>query len=112
MSERSPSDALVPKHLVPLVAALNGRFAPDAIWLFGSRARGDHGPDSDWDLVLALSDTAPEADLDPLEAWLVARRFGVRATILAARSGDIDEAWGVPNTIGYDLAREGRRLRV
>lgn len=25
-----------------------------AIWLFGSRARGDHGPDSDYDLLIVV----------------------------------------------------------
>ena len=25
------------------------------LWLFGSRARGDHRPDSDWDLLILLN---------------------------------------------------------
>jgi predicted nucleotidyltransferase len=29
---------------------------PDAIWLFGSRARGDHRANSDFDLLVALPD--------------------------------------------------------
>ncbi len=101
-----------PGPLRPLLAALVHRFAPEAVWLFGSRARGDHRLDSDWDLVLALSDDALEEDLDPLAAWLVARGFGVRTTILTVRSGELDDAWGVPNTVGYDLARDGCRLDV
>jgi hypothetical protein len=35
-----------------LVAQLD----PDEIWLFGSRARGDHRPDSDIDLLVVLPD--------------------------------------------------------
>jgi uncharacterized protein len=38
-----------------LVAALD----PQAIWLFGSRARGDHRPDSDFDLIVVAK---PGAD--------------------------------------------------
>jgi uncharacterized protein len=38
-----------------LVAQLD----PDEIWLFGSRARGDHRPDSDIDLLVVLPDGLP-----------------------------------------------------
>lgn len=31
---------------------------PEEIWLFGSRARGTAGPESDWDLLIVVSDTA------------------------------------------------------
>src|SRR4051812_19985392 len=33
---------------------------PDAIWLFGSRARGNHRDDSDFDLLVALPDGLSE----------------------------------------------------
>jgi uncharacterized protein len=35
-----------------LVARLIAKLDPQSIWLFGSRARGDHRPDSDFDLVV------------------------------------------------------------
>ncbi len=36
--------------------------APDAtVVLYGSRARGDHGPDSDWDLLILLNGVVSEA---------------------------------------------------
>ena len=39
------------------------------VWLYGSRARGDNGPDSDWDLLVLLDrDKVSDADFD---------RFGV-----------------------------------
>src|SRR5262249_35915310 len=31
---------------------------PEQIWLFGSRARGTAGPESDWDLMVVISDAA------------------------------------------------------
>ena len=37
---------------------------PEEIWLFGSRARETHGPDSDWDLMAVLPNTAPDRQLD------------------------------------------------
>ena len=42
---------------------------PEEIWLFGSRARQTHGPDSDWDLLAILSDAAPDRKLDLAAVW-------------------------------------------
>ena len=42
---------------------------PLEIWLFGSRARGTYRPDSDWDLMAVLPDTAPEENLDIVNVW-------------------------------------------
>ena len=45
--------AAVPDDLVRRIAE---RFSPDKIILFGSRARGDAGPDSDIDLLVDLAE--------------------------------------------------------
>lgn len=51
--------------LEPIVA----RFAPEQVWLFGSRARGDAGPTSDWDFLVVVPDSVPhEACVEPLSA--------------------------------------------
>ena len=42
---------------------------PVQVWLFGSRARGDARPDSDWDFMAILPDGAPEQDLDLSSVW-------------------------------------------
>ena len=54
------SMAAVPR---PLLDAIVRRFDPVEVILFGSRARGDDGPDSDWDLLVVLDDDAPAEDL-------------------------------------------------
>jgi HEPN domain-containing protein/predicted nucleotidyltransferase len=41
--------------LSDLTHALVDRFAPERILLFGSRARGDHHPESDYDVMVVLS---------------------------------------------------------
>jgi hypothetical protein len=102
----------VPAELEALVAALVARASPRAIWLFGSRARGDHRPDSDWDLAIALEDAAPSELFDPLTYWFLPRSLGVKATIVPVSAVDLEESWGQPNTLGYDLARDGKRLNV
>jgi predicted nucleotidyltransferase len=42
---------------------------PVQVWLFGSRARGEARPDSDWDFMAILPDNAPEQDLDLSSVW-------------------------------------------
>jgi predicted nucleotidyltransferase len=42
-----------------LTRAVVERFSPERILLFGSRARGDHHPDSDYDVMVVL-DTSPQ----------------------------------------------------
>lgn len=50
--------------LTDLTRALVERFAPDRIVLFGSRARGDHRPDSDYDLLIVVGGpSAPSEDV-------------------------------------------------
>jgi uncharacterized protein len=44
---------------------------PEQIWLFGSRARGTAGPESDWDLLVVVADSA-ETPLDD-ESWRALR---------------------------------------
>ncbi len=42
-----------------IVSCLVRAYQPDRIYLFGSKARGDYGPDSDYDLLLVVPDNAP-----------------------------------------------------
>ena len=58
---------------------------PVSVILFGSRARGDHGPDSDWDIALVFDGERPSLDgLPPLldgarVDWsLMDRSFAIR----------------------------------
>ncbi|MDX8492667.1 nucleotidyltransferase family protein [Mesorhizobium captivum] len=88
------------------------RLNPDSIWLFGSRARGDNRPDSDWDILVALPDNTRPELLDPLVGWTIQNEIGIPATILATTSGDLAASWGARNTIAYAVARDGQRLDV
>jgi predicted nucleotidyltransferase len=52
-----------------MVARIVEVLHPAQIWLFGSRARGEARPDSDWDLMAILPDDALEQDLDMRSVW-------------------------------------------
>ncbi len=45
--------------LVRIIERLVEAYQPDCIYLFGSKARGDYGPDSDFDLLVIVPDDAP-----------------------------------------------------
>ncbi|MGH7987543.1 MAG: nucleotidyltransferase domain-containing protein [Candidatus Acidiferrales bacterium] len=45
--------------LQKIVDRLADAYHPLRIYLFGSKARGDSGPDSDYDLLLVVNDDAP-----------------------------------------------------
>ena len=100
----------VPGEIRPLVEAIRMRFAPESIWLFGSRARGDNRKDSDWDILVALPEDTDPKLLDPILGWSIGREFDVPATVLFTTSRDLSESWGSPNTLGYAIAREGQLL--
>lgn len=100
----------IPPEIAPLVGAVRDAFGATEIWLFGSRARGDFRPDSDWDLVAVLPDDATPEMTDPLSAWRITRQSHVPATLLATKRQDLESIWGLPNTVGFVLSREGVRL--
>ncbi len=47
------------RALAEAVRRLVAAYAPELIWLFGSVARGDAGPVSDYDLLIVVPDDAP-----------------------------------------------------
>lgn len=93
-----------------LVDLARQRLKAAEVWVFGSRARGDAHPDSDWDIFLVLPDDAPESSLDPEATWQLGRDAGLMADVVAARATEVHEAADTPNTLAYVLAREGVRV--
>ena len=45
--------------LAEIVKRLVDSYNPEMIYLFGSKARGEEGPDSDYDLLVVVPDSAP-----------------------------------------------------
>lgn len=89
-----------------LVATL----APDSIYLFGSRARGDAAPDADFDLLVVLPDgRAPEAYsyaavAEPLVAC------GLAYDVVPCSRSELDHAEPEGDDVVAVAKREGRRI--
>ena len=81
---------------------------PEEVWLFGSRARETHGPDSDWDLMAVLPDAAPERKLDLAAVWSDLRELRrLRIEVIPIRRSDFEEDRGTPGELAEAVAREG-----
>lgn len=87
-----------------IVSAIEGavRTRPDAIILYGSRARGDQTPDSDYDIFVLFAD---QADLQQERSHIgdalgnVITQTGFRVSPLVLRYADLDDHAGIMRNI-------------
>ena len=86
-------------------------YQPVRIYLFGSVARGDDGPDSDLDFLVVVPDDAPEDKLRPGAGRRAARGTGFAKDIVPWRKTDFEQraAW-VTASLPATVVREGRLL--
>jgi len=110
----APLDASGPLAVEPRLARFvelaRERFGALEVWLFGSRARGDHREDSDWDLMVVLGDEAPPSALHPVPLWQLGRDAGLIADVVADRASDLRGFGAIPTTLQHQVVREGVRL--
>jgi len=89
----------------PLLDLIVTGWGPHAIWLFGSRAKGTSGPESDWDLLVTLPEGCDE--VDDFASYDLRRQSGVNADIVFCDRADFDSCVSVPNTLAYEVAHTG-----
>jgi predicted nucleotidyltransferase len=82
-------------------------WAPKQIWLFGSRARGEAQPSSDWDLFAVVPDHVPAEQLGPLASWRLRKETRTRADVVPCHLSGFQEDRDTPNTMAYEVARAG-----
>ena len=86
-------------------------YHPERIYLFGSAARGDFGPDSDLDFCVVLADEAPEALFRSGEIYGKLRGTGYPKDIVPWRRTDFDaRAAHVVASLPATIIREGRLI--
>lgn len=97
-------DVAVIRRLLDRILA---RWNPQQVWLFGSRARGDATPDSDWDLFVVVDDLTEDEELDPGVGRRLRRECGVRADVIPWRASEFAEFRNTPNTLAFSVASDG-----
>ena len=98
--------AEVPR-LRDLIALCRAELFAEEIWLFGSRARGDHRPDSDWDILVVARDSAAAGTLGLINTHRVRGCAGANRDLLTVTKSDFEDAKDTVNTLSYTVKREG-----
>ncbi len=96
--------------LAEIVHRLVDAYQPRRVYLFGSKARGDAGPDSDYDLLIVVADDAPA---DRRRSWLgYERLWGTPAAtdVVVCTQDYFDSRQSVVNSIPAAVRQEGKLL--
>lgn len=93
-----------------IVERLKRAYRPERIYLFGSRRRGDDGPDSDFDLLVVIPDDAPRERRGSRLAYQALRGTGVAADILVWTRGYFESRRHLKASLSSMVASEGKLL--
>ena len=96
--------------LAEVVRRLVAVYKPESIYLFGSTARGDAGPDSDYDLMIIVPDDAPQEHQRGRLAYLALRGTGTAADILVWPQGAFQRQLHLKASLPSTVVREGKLL--
>ncbi|MGH9163730.1 MAG: nucleotidyltransferase domain-containing protein [Vicinamibacteraceae bacterium] len=95
-----------------IVDRLISAYRPERVYLFGSIARGEAGSDSDYDILLVVSDDAePERRRSRL-AYRALRGTGIAADVLVWTRSRFDARARVNASLPATVLREGKLLHA
>jgi predicted nucleotidyltransferase len=102
----------VADQLDEIVRRLVAAYQPERMYLFGSHARGDAGPDSDFDLLVIVPDDAELNRRRSRLAYEVLRGTGIAADVIVWIRDYFERRRVVPASLSATIDREGRLLHV
>lgn len=97
-------DPVLRRVLERVVPALQ----PEAIYLFGSRARGTGRADSDYDLLLVMPDDAKADRLSVVSAFEATTGLDVAVEVIPCRRSVFERKKLVPGTLSRTVWSEGQ----
>ena len=98
--------------LSEIVRRLVAAYAPERIYLFGSIARGDSGPDSDYDLLVVVPDHAPPDRRDGGLAYRALWGVGAAVDAVICTSGWFHARTHLKASLPGTVLREGRLIHA
>ena len=96
--------------LAEIVRRLVEVYHPERVYLFGSAARGDSGPDSDYDLMVVVPDDAPAHLHDSNPAYEALWTLGTSADVLVWTRTAFDCRLHLKASLPSTILREGKLL--
>ena len=94
--------------LAEIVRRLVEAYKPERIYLFGSKARGDAGLDSDYDLMVVVPEDAPPERRRSRLAYEVLWGTGTAADVLVWTRQKFEDRLHVRASLPATVMREGR----
>jgi uncharacterized protein len=91
-----------------ILRRLLASYQPLEVYLFGSKARGDSGPDSDYDLLVVVPDDAPRSVSEA--GWPTRSCGGLAADILVCTRSYFEPRRSLKASLPGTVLREGRLL--
>jgi predicted nucleotidyltransferase len=107
-SDLANRDPVLAEAVRRLVAA----YHPERIYLFGSKARGDAGPDSDYDLMLIVPDDAPPERRRSRLAYDVLWGTGAAVDVLVWTRREFDGRLHLKASLPATVVREGQLIHA
>jgi len=98
--------------LSEIVRRLVAAYQPERIYLFGSKARGDAGPDSDYDLMVVVPDDAPPERKRSRLAYEALRGTRTAADVLVWDRASFDSRLRLRASLPATIVHEGRLLHA
>ena len=98
--------------LAEIVRRLVDAYQPEEIYLFGSAARGQAGPDSDYDLLLIVPDAAPPERRRSRLAYQALRGTGSAADVIVWTRSRFDSRTHLRASLPAIVLREGKLLHA
>ena len=96
--------------LIEIVRRLVETYRPERIYLFGSAARGDAGPDSDYDLMVIVPDDAPDDLKWGMAGYQALAGLGVAKDVLVWPKSDFNRQLHLKASFPSTIVREGKVL--
>jgi len=99
-------------RLAEIVRRLVDAYEPERIYLFGSQARGEAGPDSDYDLLVVVPDEAAPTRCSSDLAYHALRGTGIAADVLVWTRSRFERRQHVVTSLPATVLREGRLIHA
>lgn len=102
--------AIADPKLAEIVRRLVDAYQPERIYLFGSYARGDVGPDSDYDLLVVVQDDAPPERKGSQLGYRALWGTGTAADVIVWERSRFERRARVVCSLPATVLREGNLL--